>query len=482
MTGYSKSVYRHRKPSHVGGLVREGDVESTRTITKYVVNGFNKVRFGQHNARGIFGACPGEILHLITLGWFKYCLESFAHQAGAKKEKKSAALEHYDALYADIGSAMNTSANTQKRVASFTRQAAHRYHEDLAILVANNDVDEFEAKKPPILLTSSGAAGRRFVLSQKPSSDVMFAWNSPRATDDSPKNRLPSRISKFITKYCCPDVPRGLAKSLFRESLRKEIGTEAIQTIMGNIAPAGQLLRCLVAWAQYGVGTSKPLLDDVTTKLPHMESRWLASLRDYLASIRASLQLDITGVANLEREHDKFIMDCIIDSGHFSPNEIKKLNYCRMYLGAILLSELTTTGGDRLDAGKLYGNVSLFSTKSKWLNVHQELPNEAAWKIWKKANALWSRMDGTMLQPLGSWLVRPITQSRIQHFAYATTKKLYIRTSEGEFKVCDQERRQTFKESNELIKFKTFLQVPLQSKSENTAIDIGKYRQQHQFE
>jgi hypothetical protein len=41
----------------------------------------------------------------------------------------------------------NTSRNTQKRVASFTRQAAHRYHEDLAILVASGDV-EFEANMP----------------------------------------------------------------------------------------------------------------------------------------------------------------------------------------------------------------------------------------------------------------------------------------------------------------------------------------------
>ena len=419
MTGYSKSVFRHRKPSHVGGLVNAGNVDSLRALSQnYIKNGFNKVRFGQHNARGIFGACPGEILHLITLGWFKYCLESFSRQAGAKKGKKSAALERYDALCADIGSAMvrksdrdlprtnfpkgfstganlmgheipgcllvklfalhtscyrqiflppkepknkaakgkqlkkneeegkraevgrklpatgaendaampdaqqetvkyvppplpklgcpkhiadwihivscllqwhqwmkqptmrrsrvtrlatgvrwlirnvanicprmsgmrnntikmhlalhiredildhgvpdvvnssyaesahiplakNTSRNTQKRVASFTRQAAHRYHEDLAILVAFNDV-EGDAK-PANSLTPSGAAGRRFVLSQQASSggDVMFAWNSPRRTDDLSKNRLPSRISKFIMKYCCPHVPRGSNK------------------------------------------------------------------------------------------------------------------------------------------------------------------------------------------------------------------------------------------------------------------------------
>jgi hypothetical protein len=48
---------------------------------------------------------------------------------------------------AHIPLAKNTSRNTQKRVASITRQAAHRYHEDLAILVASGDV-EFEANMP----------------------------------------------------------------------------------------------------------------------------------------------------------------------------------------------------------------------------------------------------------------------------------------------------------------------------------------------
>jgi hypothetical protein len=107
MTGYSKSNFCHRKPTHIGGLVSAGNVDALRALSQnYINNGFNKVRFGQHNARGIFGACPGEILHLITLGWFKYCLESFSRQAGAKKGKKSAGLEHYDGLCADIGSAL----------------------------------------------------------------------------------------------------------------------------------------------------------------------------------------------------------------------------------------------------------------------------------------------------------------------------------------------------------------------------------------
>jgi hypothetical protein len=110
---------------------------------------------------------------------------------------------------AHIPPAKNTSRNTQKRVASFTRQAAHRNHEDMAILVACGDV-EFDAK-PETPATYSGPAARRFMLSQQPSAggDIMFAWNSPCWTDDVSKNRLPSRISKFLMKYCCPHIPRG---------------------------------------------------------------------------------------------------------------------------------------------------------------------------------------------------------------------------------------------------------------------------------
>jgi hypothetical protein len=66
----------------------------------YLSNGFNKVRFGLHNDRGIFGACPGKMLHLVSLGWFKYCLEAFSAQAGGPT---SLALKKYDSLCASLG-------------------------------------------------------------------------------------------------------------------------------------------------------------------------------------------------------------------------------------------------------------------------------------------------------------------------------------------------------------------------------------------
>ena len=40
-----------------------------------------------------------------------------------------------------------------------------------------------------------------------------------------------------------------------------------------NKTTAGRLLRCAVAWAQYCVGTSLPLMENVYDNLPHLESK-----------------------------------------------------------------------------------------------------------------------------------------------------------------------------------------------------------------
>ncbi|KAI2502311.1 hypothetical protein MHU86_12115 [Fragilaria crotonensis] len=81
-------------------LVRKGFTNELQLLSQtYLKNGFARVRFGLHNQRGIFGACPGEMLHLISLGWFKYCLQAFSTQAGPK----SNALKEYDQLCAKLG-------------------------------------------------------------------------------------------------------------------------------------------------------------------------------------------------------------------------------------------------------------------------------------------------------------------------------------------------------------------------------------------
>ena len=97
-TGYSKSKFPHRLPRKKDALVRKGLTDELQLLShNYLKNGFPGFWFGMHNQRGIFGACSGEMLHLISLGWFKYCLHAFSAQAGPKSSAYSgsmSAVEH----------------------------------------------------------------------------------------------------------------------------------------------------------------------------------------------------------------------------------------------------------------------------------------------------------------------------------------------------------------------------------------------------
>ena len=103
--GGQKHKYRHRKPAVINKLVKLGDLIGLKDMLQnYLANGFYRASFGLHNARGIFDACPGKMLHLISLRWFKCCLDAFCAQAAGST---SLALKQYDSLCASIGNRLS---------------------------------------------------------------------------------------------------------------------------------------------------------------------------------------------------------------------------------------------------------------------------------------------------------------------------------------------------------------------------------------
>ena len=114
------------------------------------------------------------------------------------------------------------------------------------------------------------------------------------------------------------------------------------------------------------------------------------------------------------------------------------------------ISDLTNTKGDRLDPSKLKGQQSLFSTSSTWLAAHQEKPSDTEWKLWAQANRLWSDVEGKLHQPLGHW-IQQLPKRRIQHFAYTSRHKLFVRNQHGYIK-CRRLRNGVYEENaNKLV-------------------------------
>jgi hypothetical protein len=176
------------------------------------------------------------------------------------------------------------------------------------------------------------------------------------------------------------------------------------------------MLRIAVSWAQLQAGISRSIFEDVSTPLPHLEAKWLVSLRTFLDGMQGWLELDKDYVLPFQRTHDKFIMDEIIASNLFTPNEIKILNYCRLFLQALTISDLTLPGGIFLDPAMLSGHLSDQSSRTRMIAVNQGRPNNAAWKLWKKANRLWSWSNGKLIVPLQDWLLPLDEQRRQQTF------------------------------------------------------------------
>jgi hypothetical protein len=70
--------------------------------------------------------------------------------------------------------------------------------------------------------------------------------------------------------------------------------------------------------------------------------------------------------------------------------------------------------------------IARMSTETRWLKVNQARPAETQWKLWRKANLLWSTPKGRMFQPLGRWL-RNHDARRIRRPAYVYDHTLALR-------------------------------------------------------
>jgi hypothetical protein len=78
--------------------------------------------------------------------------------------------------------------------------------------------------------------------------------------------------------------------------------------------PIGNTTEIALAWAQYVAGTSTSIFADTTTPLPHLPAFLLGAIRQYLGTIDAQIELEMTHVAPIQRESDTHIMDWVLGS------------------------------------------------------------------------------------------------------------------------------------------------------------------------
>jgi hypothetical protein len=137
--------------------------------------------------------------------------------------------------------------------------------------------------------------------------------------------------------------------------------------------------------------------------------KWLKLLCDFLSQSGSKFTHDEYHIPDLQRHGDQHIMDTVLNTQMFTNQQIRRINYCRLYLQVITLSNICDATRERFDFKIYYGRITERSSHTMWHSFNQECPSKTSWIQWRWACNLFTGKFGTLLEPMGAWL-HPVSQ------------------------------------------------------------------------
>jgi len=105
------------------------------------------------------------------------------------------------------------------------------------------------------------------------------------------------------------------------------------------------------------------MLTDKTTKLPHLESRWVNILWQFLQTVEGTIEVDNEYIPPLQQQNDCYLMGLALASTPTLPPPCdihRTINYCRLYLNVVTFSDkINTADTPHIDAGIYQGSPVL---------------------------------------------------------------------------------------------------------------------------
>lgn len=188
-----------------------------------------------------------------------------------------------------------------------------------------------------------------------------------------------------------------------------EQGISHVLRIVQTLRTPGQsqvLLRIAIDEWQINSGFDTPLLYLPSLPCPHAEGSWLNTTRQFLAEQRASIEIDGVYLPSPLRDRDQCLMSVFASIKGLGRTRLRRLNYCRLYLGITFLSELVDASGCRLHPSFWTGDISARPGPPLHRYPRQALPDASAWTFWRHAirKCFCYPRSIILRQPLGLWL------------------------------------------------------------------------------
>jgi hypothetical protein len=123
----------------------------------------------------------------------------------------------------------------------------------------------------------------------------------------------------------------------------------------------------------------------------------------------------------------------VLASNKFSDKKIKRINYYRLYLNVVLVSDMTDASGTAIHPAYYTGDMDSLPTSTEHLPVVQTQPGDKALKAWQEAlKLLCNPRTKKLHQPLGKWIT-PLEDRRRTwtHYYCPPTDTIYQSTGSG---------------------------------------------------
>ena len=116
--------------------------------------------------------------------------------------------------------------------------------------------------------------------------------------------------------------------------------------------------------------------------------------------------------------------------GNFSPAEALRVNYCRLYLGAYLASDIISPDGKTIQPSCFKGTLSQRTNSPSVKFPRQERPDKTSWAQWRRALRFLFTAPRCnkllVLSPLGPWLPLRADSPKWRH--YRSSDSLVVRS------------------------------------------------------
>ena len=199
---------------------------------------------------------------------------------------------------------------------------------------------------------------------------------------------------------------------------------------------------------QLTAGVSFSIFEHPSRPLPHLEGVWLTHFRQTLALIQAKITISDLPLYPIQREHDFFLMDTAIHSPDFTDRDIRFINYCRLYLRSLTISDITLASGTKLAPGVISGMRTPFQSVSTLHDAYQERPGSLAWRAWRRFLRLFSTSDGTLFQPLGPWTLPHHKLRRTWPYLYSPSTDILYRNRLNQYSALPRYRPRVYRHTN----------------------------------